>query len=127
MKNSVPSFRITSPYGSLTSPVILYMQNSEFRTGITSLCGSKAPTMAFACKTASSGPEYQVSMGPTHDLSFCACRTACLASELLVSMGPSPHLWFLEAKQRLLGQNNKSLWVSALIFCFWMQNSDYWT
>ena len=26
-------------------------------------------------------------------------------------MGPSPHLWFLEGKQRLLDQNNKSQWI----------------
>ena len=50
-------------------------------------------------------------MGPRHDLSFCACTTACLASELLVSVGPRPHLCFLIAKQRLLVQNYKSLWV----------------
>ena len=53
-------------------------------------------------------------MGPRHDLSFCACTTACLESELPVSMGPSPHLWFLHAKQRLLDQNYKSLWVPDL-------------
>ena len=29
-------------------------------------------------------------------------------------MGHSPHLWFLEAKQRLLDQNNKSVWVPDL-------------
>ena len=40
-----------------------------------------------------------------------ACKTACLASELLVSIGPSPLLWFLDAKQRLLDPNSKSLWV----------------
>ena len=90
-------------------------------------------------------------MGPRYDLSFCACTTACLASELLVSMGPSLHLWFLHAKQRLLHQNYKSLWVPhltcrfvhakqrnyhqnylslwvpALICGFCMQNSDFWT
>ena len=53
-------------------------------------------------------------MGPRYDLSLFACTTACLASELLVSMGPSLHLWFLHAKQRLLDQNYKSLWVTDL-------------
>ena len=33
-------------------------------------------------------------------------------------MGPSPHLWFLHSKQRLLDQNNKCLWVPALICGF---------
>ena len=82
---------------------------------------------------------------------FCACKTATLAFELLVSMGPRPHLCFLHAKQRLLDQNNKSLWVPditrrfvhaiqrdynqnnlslwipALICGFCMQNSAFWT
>ena len=53
-------------------------------------------------------------MGPRHDLSFFACTTACLASELLVSMGSSLHFWFLNAKQRLLYQNYKSLYVPDL-------------
>ena len=29
-------------------------------------------------------------------------------------MGHSPHLWFLQAKLRLLDQNNKSVWVPEL-------------
>ena len=93
------------------SPVGLCMQNSGFRTRITSLCGSKILHVVFAYKTATSGPERQVSMGPRHDLSFRACTTVCLASELLVSMSPNRHLWFLHSKQRLLDQNYKSLWV----------------
>ena len=76
------------------------MQNSDFRTRITSLCWFKTPPVVFACKSATSGPEEQISIGPRHDLSFCAFTTACLATEILVSMGPRPHLWFLHAKQR---------------------------
>ena len=53
-------------------------------------------------------------MGLRHNLSFCACKTAWLAPELLISMGFSPHLWFLQAKLRLLDQNNKSVWVPDL-------------
>ena len=53
-------------------------------------------------------------MDPTHVLSFCACTTACLASQLLVSIRPRPHLWILIAKQRLLVQNYKSLWIPDL-------------
>ena len=33
-------------------------------------------------------------------------------------MGPSPHLWFLHAKQRLLDQIYKSLWVPDLTYGF---------
>ena len=98
--NSVLSTRTKKLYWFQTSPVVLYMQNSDFRTRITSFCGSKTQPVDFACKTATSGPEQQVSMLPTHDLSFSACTRACVASEILVSMGPSPHLWFLHSKQR---------------------------
>ena len=107
--------------------------------------------MVFACKTATSGPEKQVSMCPRLHLWFSACKTACLVSESLVSMGPSPHVWFLDAKQRLMDRNNKSLWfpditcrfvrakqrdlhqndksiwVLAFICVFFMQNSDFMT
>ena len=41
-------------------------------------------------------------------------------------MCPSPHLWFLHAKQRILYQNFKSLWVPALICGFCMPNSEFW-
>ena len=30
-----------------------------------------------------------------------ACKTATLGPELQVSIGPRPHLWFLHSKQRL--------------------------
>ena len=109
MQNSVLSTRINILYWFQPSPVVFWMQNSDFRTKITNICGSKTPPVVFACKTATSGPEYQISMGLRHDLSFCSCTTACLASELLVSICPSPHLWFLLAKQRLLDHTYKSL------------------
>ena len=57
--------------------------------------------MVFACKTATLGPELQVSIGPRPQLWIFAFKTATLAPELQVSMGASPHLWFLHAKQRL--------------------------
>ena len=101
--------RITIFYGSQTSPVVLCMQYSVISTRITCLYGSEPLSIAFGCTTATFGAELQVSMGPRLDLSFCGFKTAWLASEALVSMGPSPHVWFLDAKQRLLDQNNKSL------------------
>ena len=109
--NSVLSTRIKRLHFFQPSPVVLCMQNSDFRTRIRGPCRCKTPPVVFACKTATSGPEWQVSMGPRHDLSFCACTTTCLAAELLVSMVPSLHLWLLHVKQRLLEQNNKSLCV----------------
>ena len=55
--------------------------------------------------------EYQDYMGSSLHLWFCACKTAPLGPELQVSVGSRPHLWFFHAKQRLLEQNNKSIWV----------------
>ena len=55
--NSVISTRINRLYWFQLSPVVLCMQNNDFRTRITSLCGIKTPSVVFACKTATSGPE----------------------------------------------------------------------
>ena len=91
------------------------MQNNVISIRKTSLYGSQPSSVIFACKTATLGPELQVSMGPRPHLWFFAFKTATLAPELQVSIGASPHLWFLHAKQRLLYQNYKSLWVPAII------------
>ena len=72
------------------------MQNSDFSIRNTSLYGSQPSSVAFACKTATVGPELQVSMGPIPHLWFFAFKTATLAPELQVSMRPSPHLLFCE-------------------------------
>ena len=98
MQNSDFWSRITSLCGSHTSPVVLCVQNSVMRLR---LYRSQPLSVFFACKTASFGAELQVSMGPRPHLSFCACTASCLASELPVSMGPRPHLWILIANQRL--------------------------
>ena len=148
MQNSDFWSRITSLYGSQTSPVVLCMYNIVLSIRITSFYGSSPSSVDFDCKTASLGTELYVCMCPRPHLSFCACKTAWLA---LVSMGPSPHLWFLHAKQRVLDQNynslripdltfrfvhakhrdfhqnDKSIWVPALICGFSLQNSEFWT
>ena len=125
MQNSDFRARITSLYGSQTSPVVLCMQNRVISTGIlvpmvpdltcryvhannvisfriTNLYGSQPSSVDLACKTATFGPELKVSAGPRHHLRFFAFKTASLAPELPASMGPSSHLWFFQAKQRLL-------------------------
>ena len=123
MQISVFWTRTTSLYGSQISPVVLCMKNSVISTRIKRLYWFQPSPVDFACKTATSGPEYQVSMGPRYDLSFCACTTVCLASELQVSMGPTIQLWFLHAKQRLLDQNYKSLCILDLTCRFVHANS----
>ena len=94
MQNSEFWTRITTLYGYQTSPVVLCMENSVISIRITSLHGSQPSRVVFGCKTATYGPEKQVSMGPRLDLSLCECITALLASDLLVSMCPNPHLFF---------------------------------
>ena len=79
------------------------MQNSVICTSNTSLYGSQPSSVVFATKTATCGPELQVSTGPRLHLSFCTCNTAWLALEILV------------------------LWLPVLICGFCMQNSDFWS
>ena len=93
--------RITSLYGSQTSPTILCMQNIVLSIRNTSLYGSLPHLWFCVFKTANIAPVLQVSMGPRPHLWFCACKTAGLATEFQVSMGFSPHLWFWQTKQRL--------------------------
>ena len=69
------------------------MQNSDFRTRISSLYGSQPSFVPLAFKTTTLGPELQVSMGDRPHQWFFEFKTATFAQELQVSMGPSPHLW----------------------------------
>ena len=94
MQNSDFWARITSPCGSQTSPVIFCIQNSVPSIRNTSLHGSQPSRVVFGCKTATYGPQKQVSMGPRYDLSLCEYKTAWFASDLLVSMCANPHLCF---------------------------------
>ena len=63
MQNSEFCIRITNLYESHTSPVILCFQNRVISTRIASPYGSQPSSVVFACKTASFGPELQVSIG----------------------------------------------------------------
>ena len=146
MQNSDFRTRITSLYGSLTAPMCFFAFKSatlahelQVSMGPSShlwICAFTTATLwpelivsmdprhhlSFcACTTAWFAPELIVYMGPRHHLSFCACKTTWLASEILVSMGHSPHLWVFHAKQRLLDENYKSLWVPD--FACWFVNT----
>ena len=103
VQTSVISTRITSFYGCQPSSVVLYMQNSNFRTRLSSLYGSQ--TSSEVLSTHNSVKHYN---GSRPHLWFC--KTATLGLEIQVSVGPRSHMWFLHAKQRLLDQNDKSLW-----------------
>ena len=134
-QNSDFWIRITSLYGSQTSPVFLCLKNRVISIRNTSLYVFQLSSVFFSCKTAPFPPEIQVCMGPrphlwfsahitaclaqeckdyicsSPHLWFCACKTTTLGLELHVSESPRLYLWFLQAKQRLLDQNDKSLWV----------------
>ena len=81
------------------------IQNNEISIRITRLYESHPSSEVFGYKTATFGPELQVSMDPRPHLRLFTFKTAPLAPDLQVSMGPSPHLCFFQAKQRLLDQN----------------------
>ena len=100
--NSVLSSRKKRLYVFQPSPVVLCMQNSDFSTRITSLCGSKTPPVVFECKTATFGPELQVCVGPRPHLWVWAHITACLAQEKKGYMCSSLHLWFCACKTATL-------------------------
>ena len=63
---------------------------------MTRLYGSHHSSVVFAGKTATLGPELQVSMVPRPHLWFFAFITATLAPKLQVSMGLISHLLFFE-------------------------------
>ena len=81
MENSDFMTRHTSLYGSQTSHVVMCLQNTVISITITSLYGSQPSYVDSGFKTATFGPEKQVSMGPRPHLSLCTCKTAWLASE----------------------------------------------
>ena len=86
--------RMTSLYEFQPSPVVLCMQNGDYWTRITNLYVFQASPVVLSM-------QYNV----------ISTRITCLYGSLLqVSMGPILHLWFFDVKQRLLGQNYKSLW-----------------
>ena len=111
MQNIVISTRIASLCGSQTSPVVLCVENSDFRTKIACLYGSKTSPVIL-CRQ-NSVPSFRItSLYESQPSSVVfGCKTATLGPDLQVSIGPSPHLWFLHTKQRLLDPNSKSLWV----------------
>ena len=65
---------MTLLYCSQPSSVVLCIQIWDFSIRITSLYGSQPSFVAFACKTATLGPELQVFMGPCLHLWFCASQ-----------------------------------------------------
>ena len=105
-------------YGFQTWPVILCMKTNVSSTWNTTLWRCQPSSVVFGYKTATFGPELQVSMGPRPHLSFCACNTAWFPPEWQVYMGPRPHLtfcacntsWFPSVWQVFMG-SSLHLWL----------------
>ena len=108
--------RITSLYGSQTSPMVFCMQNSDFSTRIYSLYGSQISPVVLCMQNNVISIRITCLYVSQPSSVVFAFKTATLALELQVSIGGSPHPWFLHAKQRLFDQNYKSLWVPDLTF-----------
>ena len=103
------------------------MENINFSTWITSLYVSQPSSVVFACKTAHFGPEFQVSMGPSPHLQCLHAKQRVLAQNYKSLWVPDLTCPFGQSKRRDLHQNIKSIRVPALICGFCMQNSDFWT
>ena len=61
---------MTIVYWSQPSSVILCIQNSDISIRISRLYWTQPSFVVFACKTATLGPELQVSVGPRPHLCF---------------------------------------------------------
>ena len=114
MYNSVLNIRITSLYGFQPWSVVLCFQNSDLMTTIWHDFESLSSPVPFCIQN--SVPSIRITslyVSQPSPVVF-VFKTAWLASELLVSRGYPPHDWPLDAKQRLLDQNNECPWVPAL-------------
>ena len=114
MHYSVISTRKTCLYEFQPSSVALCMQNGDVRTRLTSLYRSQTSSVVFSTHNNEISTKKIINICSSPHLWFCACKTATIGLELQVSFGPRLHLWFLHAKQWLLDQNDKSLWVQDM-------------
>ena len=94
------------------------MQYIVISTRNTCPYGSQPLSAVFACKIAWLEPEWQVYMGSSFDLWFCACKTATLGPDLQVCMGPRPYLWFWAPITACLSQECQDHMGSSPHLCF---------
>ena len=76
------------------------MQKSDFWIRITSLYGSQASPVVYACKTATLGPEIQV------------------------SIGPRPHQWFFSIQNSAFSTRIASLYVVLALICGYVHSKQ---
>ena len=123
IQNSAFSTRIARLCGSQPSPVVLCIHNRDIKTRIISLNGSQTSPVIMCMQTNVISIRNTSLYRSQPSFVAFACKTAALGPELQFSMGPIPHLWLLHAKQRLLDQNSKSLWVPD-ITCRFVQKKN---
>ena len=111
MQSSVIRTRITSLFGSQTSPVVLCMQYSVICTRMTCLYGSQTSPVVLCTQYSVICTGFTSLYWSHHSSEVSASKTTSFGPELQVSMVPSTHLWFFDAKRRLFDHNNKSLRV----------------
>ena len=98
----------------------VWIQNSVFCIRITSLYGTKPSFVAFAFKTATFGPELQVSMCPTPHLWFFAFKTATLTARIASLYGSQTSSVVLCVQKSVIINRITSLhWsqTSAVVLC----------
>ena len=116
-QNSVIRIRITSLHGSQTSPFVLCMQNNVISIKSTSLYGSQPSFVAFAYKTATLGPELQVSIGPRLQL----CCFFCIQSSVFSTL-----FWMHKTTGEVWDPWRLVILVLITLFCMHKTTGEVW-
>ena len=88
------------------------MPNNVISIRITSLYVSQTSSVAFVCKTATLGPQLQVSVGPRPHLSFCACKNMVIITRNTSLHGSQTSPVVLCMQNRVICIRNTNLYVS---------------
>ena len=88
-------------YGSQTSPVDLWMQNSVLRPRMTLVYCSQPSSVVLCIQNSDFSIRITSLYGSQPSFVFFACKTATLGRTLQFSMCPRPHLFFLHSKVQL--------------------------
>ena len=107
--------------------VFFFMQNSDFMTRLTSVCGSQTSSVVLSTHNRVLSTRIKRQYGFQPSPVVLCIQTATLALEILVSIVPCPHLRFLHENQRLLDQSTSLYGYQTLIVVLCMQNGVIYT
>ena len=125
-QNSVLSTRMTSPYRFKPSPVVFCVENSYFSTRITNLYGFLTSSVNLCIQNSVLITRITNLYGSLTSSVVYVCKIVTLRPELKVSMGLRPHLKFCESKSVCLAPEITSLYLSQpSLVASCMQNSDF--